>query len=177
MLCVFAVGVFAVAGGVAYRWPQSPIKITKDRQPVWKIDPKQPYEISFSRIGLPGCYVLRITMTQDGCVVVERRLDKFTPEIDPHWETTTFTLHRDEVAKILEAIEATQVMKLHRDYKAVGHFDGCHESISIKQGEREKIVGCSNYFPEEFSLFVKQLEAILAISSRRNVTWRPMPRD
>jgi hypothetical protein len=177
MLCVFAVGVFAVAGGVVYWWPHSPIKITKDRQPVWNIDPKQPYQISFSRIGLPGCSVLEMTIAQDGCVVVERRFGKFTPEIDPHWETTTFTLRRDEVAKILEAIEATQVMKLHRDYNAVDTFDGCQESISIKQGEREKIVGCSNYFPEEFDQFVKQLETVISLESRRNVKWRPLARD
>jgi hypothetical protein len=124
-----------------------------------------------------GLRVLEMTITQDGCVVVERRSGKFTPEMVPRWETTTFTLRQEEMAKILEAIEATQVMKLHRDYEAVGHFDGTSESISIKQGEREKIVGCSNYFPEEFDRFVKRLEAVLSLESRRNVKWRPLARD
>jgi hypothetical protein len=77
----------------------------------------------------------------------------------------------EALRKVLDAIESNRVMKLHRSYTRTGGFDGFQRWLVIKQGDREKRVGCSNYFPEGFTRFNQQFYEIVS-SYQNGAPWR-----
>jgi len=67
-------------------------------------------------------------------------------------------------------------MKLHRSYTHTDTFDGYSWWVVIKQGRREKSVGCRNYFPEEAERFKRRAETILSRYGQ-NLKWQEVERS
>jgi hypothetical protein len=160
LLALIALAVLVVTGAVALAfWDfNSPIKIERDRQPRFRIDPDQPWEVSMYKIEFPSVGVSETVVQHDGRVVMLRPV--YGPNGPASHETVTFTIPPEARASILESVESNGVMKLHRSYDSTG-FDGIHETLVIKQGEREKLVHCGNHFPESFVNFREELRAIV----------------
>jgi hypothetical protein len=154
-----------------WEW-NSKIKIERDRQPAFQIDPDQPYEITLHERWLPGVTEQEYAIHHDGRVVTNRRRWAGPAGVGPFVaETATFTIPPEARAEILEAVAANRVMKLHRSYDYTDTFDGCSRGIGIKQGGRVKSIGCRNYFPEEFERFRRRVETILS-RYQENVKWQ-----
>jgi len=100
---LLVVGVLVPAGVlVAICWPDSPIKIEKDNQRAFRIDPDQPYRISLSRRAPIDNSGTEIVITQDGRVVMARSTDVRGRHALPlTWETATLTLPSEGREKVL----------------------------------------------------------------------------
>jgi hypothetical protein len=145
-----------------WEW-NSKIKIERDRQPRWQVDPDQPYEISWWASSPMSDEGEKITIRQDGGAVWVR--GQYVPSERggrSRWERADFTVTAESRAQVLAAIKSNELMKLHRSYDRTDTFDGFWKSVSIKQGEHEKIVSCRNHFPESFERFGQQLTTIVS---------------
>ncbi|MBN9120627.1 MAG: hypothetical protein J0I06_15990 [Planctomycetes bacterium] len=154
-----------------WEW-NSKIKIERDPQPPFQIDPDQPYEITLWELALPGVSEQERVIHSDGRVVATRnRYAVVGSEGRRVTETATFTIPPEARTEILDAVGANRIMRLHRSYTYTDMFDGCWRGIAIKQGGRVKAIGCRNYFPEEFERFRRQVETILS-GYQENVKWQ-----
>jgi hypothetical protein len=150
-------------------------KMVKDDRPAFRIDPDKPFRIELGRgSGRDGLETIRIA--QDGSVILHRMKEEQRDNvIKVFWQRAEHNLSNESLGKILDAIEANDLMKLGRSYDA-GGSDGTQWVLWIKQGEQEKTIYCDNHFPTPIIRFAEQLDAILATSGR-NLTWRGVSND
>jgi hypothetical protein len=179
-LTLIAASALLVAGVVLAIWDSdSPfwelntkIKMVRDRQPAFQIDPDQPYEITLHEMVFPSLTGQEYAIHHDGRVVTNRRRWAGPAGVGLFVaETATFTIPPEARAEILEAAAANRVMKLHRSYDYTDTFDGCSRGVVITQGGRVKSIGCRNYFPEAFERFRRRVETILS-RYQENVKWQ-----
>jgi hypothetical protein len=150
--------------------PESPVANERDAQKPFRIDPDRPYEISYHSLGLPTAYESGITIKSGGQATARLRRDLGLAAADRKEKVASFTLPPDAVGRILKAIDTHRVMELHKSYRLRNTFDGLHGTLTIRQGERLKRVGCSNHFPPELTAFAAKLEAIVE-PYRSKATW------
>lgn len=175
VVALVGTGILAL-GLLVYVWPESPVEIERDRQSRFQIDPNQPYEISFWRMGLLSGDVRSIDVSHDGRVVLKESGHVHGP--GTRWEnkTKSFLIPEEARTKVLRAVETCGVMKMHRSYKLKNVFDGVQAKIVIQQGDREKSVFGSNYFPDGFDRFGRDLYAITE-PYQVQVDWQATKRD
>ena len=177
-LCVLLTVIGLFSASVWATLPSSPIEIVKDRDPPFQLDPTRPFQISVSRSSPMSGENEEVTIFQDSRVVITRsvRLPNETsgpPKL--RRETATFTISRDELGVLLASVESNELMKLHLSYRRTDTFDGIHESLTIKQGDREKWVSCTNHFPEGFERFRKRVDAVV-LGHNFGLKWREAER-
>ena len=156
------------------------VKGERATRPAFDIDSTKAFRIELGRGGgFDGLDTVKLD--RSGKVIMHRvkweqrqtRHRKFRIRV---WETVSLRVSEEDVAKILEAIKAKELMNLDRAYHA-DVADGTQWVFRIEQGGREKSVYFNNHFPASIIQFAKKLDAIIAESGVNELAWKAVPED
>lgn len=149
-------------------------KVVPDDKPAFRIAPQEAWHLAFGRgSGMQGLETVKLD--QDGHLVLHRMNSKSRGEIEYlYWESATFELPPDAVAKVVEAVAANGLLRLDKAYHA-GVVDGTQWVLKLQQGEREKVIYFDNHFPDAIVRFATQLDQILKESSGAKLRWQTLP--
>lgn len=162
---------------VAFAAVECSKRVKFDDQPELTIDRTQPFWLELIRGGIYQGRD-RIKLDPTGRVVLRRfKTERKQNGLMRSPEVATLQLSPEAVDEILDAVEWNDLTGLHKAYIDEGVYDGTQWLLRITQGDREKSVYCSNYFPPQIKRFAKQLDSILAQAGLETVTWQPAPKQ
>ena len=155
-----------ILGGTAHNCQLS--SFDSDSRLSFELDPASDYQIEFGRgSGWHGLDTVKVG--QDGSVLLHRMKREYDL-----WENATMRFSEASLAKLNKAVEANDLMNLHKAYHGDVH-DGSQWVLWIKQGSKEKAVYFNNHFPNAIVQFARTLDEVLADSGFAKLTWQQVP--